>query len=122
MKRSVKHSPMHAAEVGAIVESVREALGLSQEGLARVLGVSVRTVVRWEREGDEPPPLERERLELIREIVEIAKDVTPLEALPEWFSTPKRSLSGERPLDLLSSFKGIQQLRETLERTRWGIF
>lgn len=33
------------------VREVREHLGLSQSSLARIMGVSLRTVRRWEREG-----------------------------------------------------------------------
>lgn len=108
--------------IGPRIEYVRGALRISQETLARLLKVSVRTIVRWEKEGDEPPLLERERIELLYEVVELAKEVMNPEALPAWFSTPKEALSGRPPADLFSSFRGIQQVREMLEKTRWGIF
>jgi putative toxin-antitoxin system antitoxin component (TIGR02293 family) len=118
----MKESAVQLPKVSATIQSIRNALMLSQEALAKILGLSVRTVVRWEKEGVEPPPLERERLDLIHEVIEIAKDIMEPEDIVSWFSKPKESLSGRRPLDLLSFLKGIQLLRETLEKTRWGIF
>jgi transcriptional regulator with XRE-family HTH domain len=37
----------------SVLSGIRKNIGLSQEGLARRFGVSVRTVVRWER-GESP--------------------------------------------------------------------
>jgi putative toxin-antitoxin system antitoxin component (TIGR02293 family) len=105
---------------GAVIRRLRDALGLSQEVLAGVLGVSVRTVVRWEREGDEPPPLERERLEWMAELVDVARTIMENEDVGPWFKTPKAALDGRRPVDLLGSLRGLQQIQRLLESTRWG--
>lgn len=118
MKQAVVELPI----VSSTIQSIRHALMLSQEDFARVLGLSVRTIVRWEKEGVEPPPLERERLHVIHAVVEIAKDMMEPDDVASWFSKPKEALSGRRPLDLLSSFRGIQSVCEILEKTRWGIF
>lgn len=104
------------------IESIRATLQLSQEAFARVLEVSVRTIVRWEKEGDVPPALERERLELIHELVLISGEIMEEDDISAWFSRPKTAFSGNKPLALLSSFRGIQQVRELLEQTRWGVF
>ena len=120
--RSLKTARISPSAIDETIESLRSSLRLSQEDLARILGVSVRTVVRWEKEGDQPPPLERERLELIHDVVEIAKDILDAKDIPAWFSNPKESLSGLRPLDILSTFRGIQKVRDSLEKIRWGIF
>ena len=53
---------MEAAEIKAL----REALGLSQEQLARHLGVSFVSVSRWERGLAKPSPLATEKLDQIR--------------------------------------------------------
>ena len=118
----MKQAAVQLPIVSSTIQSIRNTLMLSQEDLARALGLSVRTVVRWEKEGAEPPPLERERLHLIHEIVEIAQGIMEPEDVASWFSKPKEALSGRRPLDILSSFRGIQSVREILEKTRWGIF
>jgi DNA-binding transcriptional regulator YiaG len=51
------------------IKELRRKLGLSQEGLARKLGVSVITVRRWEKGTFKPSPLALLRIEeLIKEI------------------------------------------------------
>jgi DNA-binding transcriptional regulator YiaG len=51
------------------IRELRHKLGLSQEGLARRLGVSVITVRRWEEGSYKPSPLAFSRIEeLIKEI------------------------------------------------------
>jgi DNA-binding transcriptional regulator YiaG len=50
------------------IKELRHKLGLSQEGLARKLGVSVITVRRWEKGSFKPSPLALQRIEeLIKE-------------------------------------------------------
>jgi putative transcriptional regulator len=51
------------------IRELRRELGLSQEGLARKLGVSVITVRRWEKGSFKPSPLALLRIdELTKEI------------------------------------------------------
>ena len=45
------------------IKSIRERLGLTQEGLAHKLGVSWATVARWERGKGRPSRLARKALE-----------------------------------------------------------
>ncbi len=115
-------SPEQAQGAGTLIRRIRNALALSQESLAGVLGVSVRTVVRWESEGDEPPQIERERLEWVGELVDIARTIMDDDEIARWFKAPKAMLGGRRPLDLLGSLRGLQQIQHVLESTRWGLF
>ena len=48
------------------VKAIRKALGLTQEGLARELGVSFTTICRWERGHTKPFPLAVEKLKELR--------------------------------------------------------
>lgn len=50
-------------EFPKLVKHVREQLGLSQEDLARELGVSFATVNRWENEQSKPSKLARNQFE-----------------------------------------------------------
>jgi len=51
------------------IKDLRQKLGLSQEALARKLGVSVLTVRRWEKGSFKPSPLALLRIEeLMKEI------------------------------------------------------
>jgi len=52
------------------IRELRSKLGLSQERLARKLGVSVLTVRRWEKGRSRPSPLAMERIQ------EVAQEIT----------------------------------------------
>lgn len=47
----------------ALFKEVRRQLGLSQEGLARKLGISFATVNRWENAQVKPPQLAKAQFE-----------------------------------------------------------
>ncbi|MEO6665279.1 MAG: antitoxin Xre/MbcA/ParS toxin-binding domain-containing protein [Nitrospiria bacterium] len=119
--RAITTQKSGKAPIGTLVSLSRTALALSQERFAGVIGVSVRTVVRWEQ-GDEPADLERERLEWIRDLVDLAQSIMENDQVSAWFATPKIALDGRRPLDFFGTFRGLQQVRGLLEATRWGTF
>ncbi len=121
MDMGIKHAVKADVDYQLVISTIRETLKLSQEKLARVLDVSVRTIVRWEREGEVPPPLEGERLDFILQVSGLAKGLMAPEDIPSWFTSPKSALSGSRPIDLLSTYRGIQQVQDLLEKIRWGI-
>lgn len=64
----------------ALLKSVRNQLGLSQEDLARELGVSYATVNRWENGQANPSKLARAQLEAFcdRKVREGSLDMTQL--------------------------------------------
>jgi putative toxin-antitoxin system antitoxin component (TIGR02293 family) len=119
--RAVTTQKSGETPISTLVSLTRTALALSQERFAGVIGVSVRTVARWEQ-GDEPSALERERLEWIRDLVDIAQSIMEDDQVAAWFATPKIALDDRRPLDLVGTFRGLQQVRGLLEATRWGTF
>jgi DNA-binding transcriptional regulator YiaG len=92
-----------------LVRSLRTALGLSQERLAQLLNVSVRTVARWESGLVEPDRELKKRLVLLERIVEQRMGVNEdPEAVISWLTSPQ--LFECNPLDLLSSSRGAQLL------------
>ncbi len=49
------------------IKEIRERLGLSQEALAHILGVSFQTINRWERGAFKPSPLALEKIKQLEE-------------------------------------------------------
>jgi len=45
------------------VMEFRPALGLTQEGLAKALGLNRATIIRWEKGYSVPPPMAQQRLD-----------------------------------------------------------
>lgn len=58
-----------AKEFSAVVKSVRTRLKMSQEELARELGVSFATVNRWENSRTKPSQLAQRQFESFREVM-----------------------------------------------------
>lgn len=56
---------------GKSVRELRQQLGLTQEKLAAQLGVSFSTLNRWENEHSRPSPLAREKLEKLRQQMDL---------------------------------------------------
>lgn len=74
-------------------------LGLSQEGLARMLNVSSRTAHRWLK-GTRPRA--RPELDRLLEIVSLLEQNLPNgEAIRSYLCHPNPNLAGERPVDLM---------------------
>ena len=65
---------MTATQWSRYVRSVRESTGLSQEGLARKLGLAHATVNRWER-GHQVPPV-ASRIGYEQQMAALAKATT----------------------------------------------
>ncbi len=101
--------------------ALRTELGLSQEALAQALGVSSRTVARWEEGGVSPSPLALTRLRLLAEIREKARRLFKEKAAEAWLRDPNPLLGGQPPLERLRAPGGLEEVRDLLGRIEWGI-
>lgn len=106
---------------GPTVQQVRSRLALSQEALAQVLGVSARTIVRWESETATPSRLALDRLERLGEVLRLAEQIFPKRAIASWLRTPNPTLRGRTPADVLVSRGGLDEIYHLLGRMAWGI-
>ena len=81
---------------------LRQAFRLSRERLARLIGVSAKTVERWEARPTRPARDEtRERMAQLREIAELGATVYTAERLGDFMSAPLAELGGLTPLQLI---------------------
>ncbi len=101
--------------------AVRRQLGLSQEGLAQVLGVASRSVARWEAGHATPSPLAAQRLRLVAEILEKAGRLFEGGEAEAWLRTPNPALGGQPPLLRLRAPGGLEEVRDLLGRIEWGM-
>jgi DNA-binding transcriptional regulator YiaG len=93
-----------SAETGVLVKTLRDELGISQQKLAELLRISVRTVARWES-GTEPDADFRRRMNKLRRWVDdrLREDGDP-ESVVNWLLTPKAQVleCTCAPVDLLT--------------------
>src|SRR5260221_5859353 len=101
----------------------KEALGLNNEQLASVLGVSRRTVARLDPAKSHLDAVSGDRLVRSARLYAIAADV--LEDAPaaaQWLKAPQRALGGSVPLELAQTDVGARAVEALLGRMEHGVF
>lgn len=101
----------------------KAALGLTNEELAAVLGVSPRTVARLDPAKSHLDPVSGDRLVRSARLYAIAADV--LEdgsAAARWLKSPQRALGGAVPLELAQTDVGSRAVEALLGRMEHGVF
>ncbi len=101
----------------------KAALDLTNEELASVLGVSVRTVARLDPAKSHLDPVSGDRLVRSARLYAIAAEV--LEDAPaaaQWLKSPQRALGKAIPLELAQTDVGSRAVEALLGRMEHGVF
>jgi transcriptional regulator with XRE-family HTH domain len=100
---------------------LRASLGLSQEGLARILDVSGRTVERWEAGGGPGSEAALRTLDQLDEIAALGREVYG-DDLPRFMSTPRRSLGHRSPAAALmrGDIRDVLAVLAQAAEGQWG--
>lgn len=97
---------------------LRNRLQLSQEGFARLLDASTRTVARWEKDEGRPDPyMQKKLLGVDRVTRKLWKAGQPAD-IARWLEKPDPDLRGYPPVDLLGSAYATEELIGRIEE--WG--
>ena len=96
------------------INSLRKKLGMSQERLARLLSVSISTVVRAEKSGRIPRGCEKKTANLIKVLKKLEKAGEP-EEIAYWLTKPNPDLQGYSPIDLVDSDYGVTKLLNLID-------
>jgi DNA-binding transcriptional regulator YiaG len=100
--QSSDHKQKSAAAAGNQARDLRKHFGLTQTELAHAVGISLRTVQNWEREGLAARPRQlRDLVELWTILKESMKDID----IPNWLRSKSDAFAGQRPIDLLKDGK-----------------
>jgi putative toxin-antitoxin system antitoxin component (TIGR02293 family) len=101
----------------------KEAVGLTNEQLASVLGMSPRTLARLDRAKSRLDLVSGDRLVRSARLFAIATDVLEdAEAAARWLKTPQRALAGAVPLDLAQTDVGARAAEALLGRMEHGVY
>src|SRR5258708_9761167 len=104
------------------IKDLRKQLKLNQEETAHVLGVTVTTLSRWATQRTaEPDPAHQEKVERLLAVSRQAAKVIRPAGLERWFKTPHPLLLDLRPVDLLRSAAGLEQIEGFLNSMEWGL-
>lgn len=103
------------------LHTLRETLGLTQGELARLLGVSARTVSRWEQGESEPQALSVREIRRWLKLKERMRELFTEEGLAAWFHAPHAALGGQTPFEAAVAPGGDEAILDLLGRVEWGI-
>jgi len=107
---------------GSAIRRFATYYGLSNEDLTRLLGIKKRTLQRREQEARLPPG-ETDRLWRAAVILTEATDILGSRAkASSWLHRANRTLGGVRPLDMMGTEAGYEEVRNVLGRIEWGVW
>lgn len=116
-------SPEHVRRglpVGAL-DHLAEQLQVDRTELARVLGVSLRTLQRKTGAKQRLDPGVSDRLARVRRILDLATDVLGEQSKgARWLTSKSRVLGGEVPLHMLDTDTGTQRVQQELHQIEFG--
>jgi putative toxin-antitoxin system antitoxin component (TIGR02293 family) len=102
--------------------ALKEALGLTNAGLAGLLGVTSRTLARWDETG-RLDPVSGDRLDRATRLLQTAISVLEDEAAAvRWLRSPQRALDGAVPIELASTDIGTRAVEALLGRMEHGVY
>ncbi len=129
-----------------VISHIKKAFNLPDEVIARIIGVSPRTIARRRQTvktpvksagasgkpfkgvapitstADRLSPVESDRIYRFARIIALAEDVfeNREEAL-EWLKSPQHGLGGRVPFDMLQTDAGAREVEELLIRIDYGV-
>ena len=101
----------------------KRALDLTNEQLASVLGVSLRTVARLDPARSHLDAVSGDRLVRSARLFAIAEEVLEeARAAAQWLKSPQRALGGAVPLELAQTDVGSRAVEALLGRMEHGVY
>ncbi len=94
---------------------------LSQERFSKMIGVSLRTVARWET-GAHPDPHNAQKLARLQNALDKIDDMVKREYLLDFFEQHHPLLLGLRPIDLIDTEEGSRVLLQRIKAAETGAF
>lgn len=131
-KRAIVREPTTPYEWASQVESglpvasalaFKEALALTNEELGALLGVSTRTLARWQPGKSRLDAVSGDRLLRSARLFSIATEVLENpEAAARWLKSPQHALDGSIPLALARTDVGARAVEALLGRMEHGVY
>lgn len=104
------------------LNTLANALRISRDQLAAILGVTTRTLQRKAEANDRLGPVASDRLARVQRILLLATEVLGSgEKASRWMTAASRPLEGQLPLQLLDTDIGTQRVEQELYQIKYGI-
>lgn len=107
------------------VDKMTEILGINKSGVANLLGVTPRSLQQLKKNDHGISRLSNQitdrALQLTRLMNEIAEYFGSQDSAIKWMNTPNIGLCDEKPLLLCNSFTGMEMVRNSVNRLKYGM-
>jgi putative toxin-antitoxin system antitoxin component (TIGR02293 family) len=128
-RRPANRADLHAVLVGglpygSLVFLVGQVKGIDEADVAKVLGLSARTLRRQAETPERPmPPDLASKAWLLAETLARAAEVFGgRDEAERWMSRPAAGLDGQRPVDLMQTLQGAELVADFLTRLEHGVY
>lgn len=105
-------------------DALRKLLGLTVEGLAGKVGLSIATLSRRRHSGEPLDPSHSDRLLRFARLFHLATALHDgdEEAARQWLRKPARALDGETPFDHADTEAGAREVEDLIGRLEYGVY
>jgi putative toxin-antitoxin system antitoxin component (TIGR02293 family) len=103
-------------------DTVKETLGLTDEQLAEMIGMSLRTLQRKRKGSQRLTMVESDRLYRLARIYATATRVLQNDEMAkDWLNRPQRGLGGRIPVKVIETEAGAREVEDLLGRIEYGV-
>jgi putative toxin-antitoxin system antitoxin component (TIGR02293 family) len=107
----------------SLLKQLANALGLKPSGLAPIVNISEKTILRRVQARSKLKPDESERVaRLMRVYVRAVEVFEDRENAKAWLGNPLSVLGGKSPIELMMSEQGAREVEQVLGRLENGVF
>ena len=105
------------------LDTLAQELSLQRLAVARLLGISERTLTRRATSNGRLTAAESDRVVRLARVLALAKETLgDMERASRWLQTPNRALEGDKPIDLLDTDTGVRSVEQVLGRIEYGLY
>jgi len=103
-------------------DAVKKTLGLTDEQLAEIIGISLRTLQRKRKGSQRLSLVESDRLYRLARIYATATRILQNDEMAkEWLNRPQRGLGGRIPVKVVETEAGAREVEDLLGRIEYGV-
>jgi len=107
------------------VDNMSRIFGINRTRVAALLGVTPRSLQQLKKNDQGATRLSDQISDRALQLTRLMNDVTECfgshEAAVKWMDTPNIGLSDEKPLSLCSSITGMEMVRNSVNRLKYGM-
>jgi putative toxin-antitoxin system antitoxin component (TIGR02293 family) len=105
------------------LDALANELSMPRLSVAKLLGISERTLTRRTNSSSRFTPIESDRIVRFARVLALAKEVLgSMEKANQWLKTGNRALEGDKPIDRLDTDAGVRSVEQVLGRIEYGLY